>query len=111
MKQAGRRLDSFSSTLSPAAAYGAEHAVISTTRMGFQGNAPSGASGTLAPSATVLGNVSVGSGASVMGGAVVRGDLNPISIAEGASIGDNAVLHVDLSLKSTSTSWRKRATS
>jgi len=41
----------------------------------------------------VIGKVEIGKGASVWYGAVVRGDVNSITIGDGASIGDRAVIH------------------
>ncbi len=50
----------------------------------------------LAPSAVVIGNVTIGAGSSVWFGAVLRGDHpnNPIVIGERCSIQDNCVVHV-----------------
>jgi carbonic anhydrase/acetyltransferase-like protein (isoleucine patch superfamily) len=49
----------------------------------------------VAPNATVIGNVSVGSGSSIWYGAVVRGDVERIEIGEHSNIQDGAVLHGD----------------
>ncbi|NWG40178.1 MAG: gamma carbonic anhydrase family protein [Hydrogenophilaceae bacterium] len=46
------------------------------------------------PRATVIGEVSLGEHASVWPGAVIRGDVNAISIGAGTNIQDNSVLHV-----------------
>ena len=46
------------------------------------------------PRATVIGEVSVGTNASVWPGAVIRGDVNSISIGEATNIQDGSVLHV-----------------
>jgi hypothetical protein len=44
--------------------------------------------------ATIIGNVEVGEGASIWFGAVIRGDQNePISIGKNTNIQDNCVLH------------------
>lgn len=48
----------------------------------------------VAPSASVIGDVKVGKNSSVWYGAVVRGDVNSISIGENSSVGDRAVVHV-----------------
>lgn len=48
----------------------------------------------IAPSATVLGNVKLGERTSVWYGAVIRGDVNHISIGAGSNIQDRAVVHV-----------------
>lgn len=46
------------------------------------------------PAATVIGRVTIGEDASIWPGAVVRGDVNSISIGARTSIQDNSVLHV-----------------
>lgn len=48
----------------------------------------------IAPNATVVGDVALGAGTSVWYGAVVRGDVAPISVGEGSNVQDNAVVHV-----------------
>lgn len=52
------------------------------------------ASSFIAPTASVIGDVELGAGASVWYGAVVRGDVHYIKVGEGSSIGDGAVVHV-----------------
>jgi carbonic anhydrase/acetyltransferase-like protein (isoleucine patch superfamily) len=49
----------------------------------------------LAPSATLIGDVRLGSRASVWFGAVLRGDSEPITIGADSNVQDNAVLHAD----------------
>ncbi|KAI8466546.1 MAG: mitochondrial NADH:ubiquinone oxidoreductase 32 kDa subunit [Monoraphidium minutum] len=56
----------------------------------------------VAPSATVLGNVSVGAGSSIWYGATLRGDVNAITIGERTNIQDNVVIHVSRHTTSTS---------
>lgn len=46
------------------------------------------------PRATVIGEVALGENASVWPGAIIRGDVNSISIGAGTNIQDNSVLHV-----------------
>ena len=46
------------------------------------------------PRATVIGEVSLGCDASVWPGAVIRGDVNSITIGEASNIQDGSVLHV-----------------
>ncbi|KAG5177038.1 gamma carbonic anhydrase [Tribonema minus] len=48
----------------------------------------------VAPTASLIGNVTLGEGASVWYGAVVRGDIHYVKIGDGTSIGDGAVVHV-----------------
>lgn len=47
----------------------------------------------VAPTAAVIGNVSIASGASVWFSAVVRGDDMPVRIGRGTNIQDGAVIH------------------
>jgi carbonic anhydrase/acetyltransferase-like protein (isoleucine patch superfamily) len=49
----------------------------------------------IAPNATVIGDVTLKSGASIWFGAVVRGDNDPIVIGENTNIQDGSVLHSD----------------
>jgi len=48
----------------------------------------------VAPSASVIGDVSLGQNSSVWYGATVRGDVHKIVIGENTSVGDRAVIHV-----------------
>lgn len=48
----------------------------------------------LAPTATLIGDVVVESGANIWFGAVLRGDFGRITVGAGSSIQDNAVIHV-----------------
>jgi len=47
----------------------------------------------LAPNATIIGNVTIGAGANIWFGVVLRGDQNEIRIGEKSSIQDNTVIH------------------
>ncbi len=49
----------------------------------------------IAPSADVIGQVTLGPRASVWYGASVRGDMGVIAIGEGSNVQDNATLHAD----------------
>jgi len=49
----------------------------------------------VADSADVIGDVRLGPGASVWFGAVVRGDLGPVTIGRSSNVQDGAVVHVD----------------
>lgn len=44
--------------------------------------------------ATVVGDVSIEADASVWPGAVLRGDVGPVTIGEAAHVGDGAIIHV-----------------
>ncbi len=49
----------------------------------------------IAPSADVVGDVTVGSETTIWFNATVRGDMAPITIGNGSNIQDNAVIHVN----------------
>jgi carbonic anhydrase/acetyltransferase-like protein (isoleucine patch superfamily) len=49
----------------------------------------------VAPTASVIGDVTLGAGASVWYGAVVRGDVERISVGARSNIPDNCTLHAD----------------
>jgi carbonic anhydrase/acetyltransferase-like protein (isoleucine patch superfamily) len=49
----------------------------------------------VAPDAVVIGRVTLGRGANVWFGAVIRGDGHKISIGDNTNIQDNAVVHID----------------
>lgn len=49
----------------------------------------------IAPTATVLGDVTLGARASVWYGAVLRGDMAPITVGEATNIQDGTIVHVD----------------
>lgn len=48
----------------------------------------------VAPSASIIGDVTLGSNVSVWYGATVRGDVHKVTIGENTSVGDRAVIHV-----------------
>src|SRR3989442_14952146 len=52
----------------------------------------------VAPSAVLVGDVTVEDAASIWHGAVVRGDFDSIVVARDSNIQDNAVVHVDRGL-------------
>ena len=49
----------------------------------------------VAGTASVIGDVTLGEGASVWYGAVLRADAEPITVGAGTNIQDGAVLHCD----------------
>ena len=49
----------------------------------------------ISPGAKVIGKVKIGEHVSIWPGAVVRGDINEISIGNYSNVQDNCVLHVD----------------
>jgi len=73
-----------------------EKLVPSTRFVAVDGIAPAvgGSNNFVAPSASVIGKVSIGDHSSVWYGATVRGDVNNVTIGTRSSIGDRAVVHV-----------------
>lgn len=51
----------------------------------------------IAPTATVVGDVEIGDGASIWYGTVVRGDSNYLKIGKNTNIQDNSTIHTDRS--------------
>lgn len=49
----------------------------------------------VAPNATIIGNVEIGENVSIWFGAVLRGDLDKITIGAGCNVQDGSVLHAD----------------
>jgi carbonic anhydrase/acetyltransferase-like protein (isoleucine patch superfamily) len=49
----------------------------------------------VAPTAVLIGDVTIESGASIWFGAVLRGDFGPIVVKAGANVQDNVVIHVE----------------
>lgn len=73
-----------------------ERLVPSSRIVSVDGVAPAlpGANNFIAPSASVIGNVTIGEHSSVWYGATVRGDVNTVKIGSKTSVGDRAVVHV-----------------
>ena len=66
------------------------------TILNFNGKKPQiSAEAYIAPTAALIGDVTVGRDSSVWFGAVIRGDNAPIIIDEGTSVQDNVVLHTE----------------
>jgi carbonic anhydrase/acetyltransferase-like protein (isoleucine patch superfamily) len=64
------------------------------TLVTFEGKSPVVAEDVfLAPTATLIGDVVAGPGASIWFGAVLRGDFDRVEIGEGTSVQDNVVIH------------------
>ncbi|MEM9192722.1 MAG: gamma carbonic anhydrase family protein [Myxococcota bacterium] len=60
----------------------------------YRGRWPSVADGAyVAPSASLVGDVTIGTESSIWFGAVLRGDVQPIRVGERTSIQDNAIVH------------------
>jgi carbonic anhydrase/acetyltransferase-like protein (isoleucine patch superfamily) len=49
----------------------------------------------VAPSAVLVGDVSIGDSASVWHGAILRGDFDAVSVGEDSNVQDHVVVHVD----------------
>lgn len=68
----------------------------------FEGKEPNVHPGAfVAPTAVLIGDVTVEDGASVWFGAVLRGDFNRIVVGEGTSVQDNCVIHTNEDLPTT----------
>ena len=52
----------------------------------------------LAPTATLIGDVAVGAGASIWFGAVLRGDSGPITVGAGTNVQDLCILHEETTI-------------
>jgi len=50
----------------------------------------------IAPSADIIGSVSIGEDSSVWFGTVIRGDGNYIKIGKGSNIQDNSIVHINI---------------
>lgn len=50
----------------------------------------------IAPTAVVIGDVELADGASVWYGAVLRGDMEPITVGRGSNIQDNCTVHTEI---------------
>jgi carbonic anhydrase/acetyltransferase-like protein (isoleucine patch superfamily) len=59
----------------------------------------------IAPNATVVGDVTLGAGASVFYGAVLRGDIARIVVGEGSNLQDNAIVHLADDLDAIIGAW------
>lgn len=72
-----------------------ERLVPSTRFVAYDGVAPlvSEAASFVAPTASVIGDVTIGSNSSVWYGALLRGDVRSITIGNNSSVGDRAVVH------------------
>ena len=64
--------------------------------MPFEGDAPDvDSTAYISPTATLVGRVTVGAGASVWFGAVMRGDTDDLVLGERSNLQDNSVMHAD----------------
>ncbi len=62
----------------------------------YEGKAPKiGKNVFIAPTAAVIGDVTIGDNASIWYGTVLRGDMEPITIGENTNIQDNCTVHTD----------------
>ena len=94
VRSLGKALDSMGASME-VAKY-TERLVPSTRIVAVDGVAPtiSETAAFIAPSANVVGNVSLGPNSSVWYGATLRGDVNSITVGTNSSIGDRAIVHV-----------------
>ncbi len=76
----------------------------------FEGKRPSVHPGAfVAPTATLVGDVTIEEGASVWYGAVIRADYSPVIVRAGANVQDGSVLHGPPDMPSTSRSASKES--
>ena len=71
-----------------------ERLVPSTRFLPYGGKSPSYAKAFVSPSATLIGDVTIGENSSIWYNAVLRGDVNSITVGRNTSIGDAATIHV-----------------
>lgn len=93
-RAAGRSLEVAGRSIEGASAY-VEKFVPSTASVSIKSKSPQLSGNFVAPTAAVLGDVTIGANSSVWYGAVIRGDVNSIRIGSTTSIGDRAMIHVD----------------
>lgn len=103
LRSLGQRLEHLGARIEPFAYI--EHLQPSTKVISHLGKSPQLGNLTfLAPSASLIGNVTVGNNSSIMYGSVLRGDLSQsISVGSNSFIGDNVVIHVSGSSSKHST--------
>ncbi|OQR92026.1 hypothetical protein THRCLA_08813 [Thraustotheca clavata] len=93
LRSFGQSLDKVGVALEGRFSY-TERLVPSTRLVGYAGQKPNvDESSFIAPSASVVGEVTVGKGSSIWYGATVRGDVNHITIGENTNVQDQAVIH------------------
>lgn len=69
---------------------------MSTNILPVDGRTPKLADGTwVAPTATVVGSASIGTGTGIFYSAVIRADMEDINVGESSNIQDTAVIHAD----------------
>ncbi|EFN55451.1 hypothetical protein CHLNCDRAFT_35390 [Chlorella variabilis] len=90
----GRALDGLGSAVQGSGAY-KETLNKAQSVQAFAGKRPQLADSVfVAPNASVVGDVKIGSGASIWYGAVVRGDVNSVVIGDRTNVQDNVLVHV-----------------
>lgn len=87
----GRRLDSWGQLLEVNPYI--EKVQPSTKILKYKSSSPSINSCFVAPTASVIGNVTVGSGSSIWYNTIIRGDLEKVDIGQGSTIGDRATIY------------------
>jgi carbonic anhydrase/acetyltransferase-like protein (isoleucine patch superfamily) len=71
-----------------------ERLVPSTRFVTYNGVSPTAPLTFIAPSSTLVGDVTIGKGSSVWYGSVIRGDVNPVKVGSNTHILENCVVHV-----------------
>lgn len=68
----------------------------------LKGNEPKiGINNYIAPNATLIGEIELGSDVSIWFGAVLRGDMSKITVGDGSNVQDNCTVHGDTSYPTT----------
>lgn len=94
LRSTGRAIDDFGFRLRAPYAY-AEKLTPSMATMTLQSTKPQlGENVFVAPNANVIGDVKIGNKSSIWYGALLRGDVNSITIGEETNIQDNVIVHV-----------------
>jgi carbonic anhydrase/acetyltransferase-like protein (isoleucine patch superfamily) len=82
-------------------AHDAEHAAVDALGVERRGPPVVAATAFIHPRASVCGSVTIADTVSVWGGAVIRGDADPIAIGRGSNIQDLTMVHTDIGIPTT----------
>jgi carbonic anhydrase/acetyltransferase-like protein (isoleucine patch superfamily) len=91
IRQSGQALDAVGRSFEVCAVVETLQPATAVVKLGL--SVPTVKNVVICPTASVVGRVSIGAKSSIWYGAVVRGDVNTISIGEGVTIGDRCMIH------------------
>lgn len=91
IRSSGQALDAIGRTLEVNPVI--EHLQPCTKIVSFNGTTPTIKGSFIAPTASVIGKVDIGSNSTVWYGAIIRGDVNNITIGDGVSVGERSIIH------------------